>query len=903
MVSAPQLKFKMRTLPNGLQVCTVANHKIPTVAVQVWYRVGGKNDPEGKSGFAHLFEHLMFKATRNMKSEMMDRLTEDVGGENNAFTTEDCTVYTESAPSNYLETLLWAESDRMANLVIDDRNFFSERAVVEEEYRQSILSDPYGRLDEYVHEHSFAVHPYHKGVIGSIANLDAAKLEDVRQFHSMYYRPDNAVLIVSGDFDQATVDGWIDKYLGRVPKPAGSITRVTVKEPMRSGAKTYDEAGPNVPLPAVVINYLVPSAGDSDAAALNVAGVILSRGHSSRLYQALVHDRHVAAEASAGPDLRSDAGLFAFKTTAAGGTTLADAEKATFAEIERFKSGAVTDQEIMKARNLLVADAFGERETASGVALSMGDAITRLGDAKRVNTEINELQAVTPADILRVARKYFVPQNQLIMHYTSAGTEQGGTSVADGPLPAASPAQTPNETPPTPSAPRKVVFPNPIKKILPNGLEVLVISRPGTGLVTVNTETRSGAFEDPATEAGLANFTASLLTKGTTTRSAAQIAEETEHLGGSLDSNAGWDSSAVTLNVLAARLPEAMSLYADVVMHPTFTSEEVDRLRSEVLDDLTVNLRRPGTLARYAAARVVFGNMPYGHQPAGTPESLAAIKPADITEFYSRAFEPGKTAIVFGGDIKPAVAFELAEKYFGNWKKSTGTPAKINVTKLAGPSQTGPHVLVIDKPDAGQAAVTIVREGIRRSDPSYVAARVANGVLGEGFSSRLNQEIRIKRGLSYGAGSGFENWTQSGLFMASAQTRNDKVAEVADLIVTEIQRLTETDVPAAELIPRKASLSGDFNRKLETGSGLTTNIAYLWIHDQPLNALNTYLPRVETITADEIKTFAAKHMTSTSIVVVGDSKKFLPELRKKYPNLQVIEESNLDLNRGDLKKK
>ncbi len=379
-VTPPRMKYRLRTLPNGLTVCSVENHKSPTVAIQVWYRVGGKNDPEGKSGFAHLFEHLMFKATRNMKAEMMDRLTEEVGGANNAYTTEDRTVYFETVPSNYLETLLWAESDRMANLIVDDRNFVSERAVVEEEYRQSVLAPPYGRLSEYVNEHSYTTHPYRRGVIGSIENLDAAKLEDVRQFHTTFYRPDNAVLIVAGDFDAKTLDMWVDRYFGRIPKPSGEIARNTAQEPARTGEKRFDETGPNVPLPAVVINYLVPPASDADTPAMNVAGVILSRGRSSRLYQSLVYTRHVATQASAGPDLRAETGLFTFRTIVAGGKTVEEAEKATLDEIERLKTEPVSDKELAKARNQLVADALRSRETAAGQASATGK---RAGDVGR----------------------------------------------------------------------------------------------------------------------------------------------------------------------------------------------------------------------------------------------------------------------------------------------------------------------------------------------------------------------------------------------------------------------------------------------------------------------------------------------------------------------------------------
>ena len=901
-MTTPRVKYRLRTLPNGLTVCSVENHKSPTVAIQVWYQVGGKNDPEGKSGFAHLFEHLMFKATRNMKAEMMDRLTEEVGGENNAYTAEDRTVYHETVPSNYLETLLWAEADRMGNLVVDDPNFLSERAVVEEEFRQSVLAPPYGRLNEYVHQHSYKVHPYQRGVIGSIDNLDAAKLEDVRQFHTVFYRPDNAVLIVAGDFDPTKLDTWVDRYFGRIPKPAGEIPRVTVKEPARTGEQRFDETGPNVPLPAVVINYLVPPAADSDAPILDVAEVILSRGKSSRLYQSLIYNSHVASRASARADLRTDTGLFEFTTIAAGGKTVEEAEKATIDEIERLKTEPVSAKELDKARNQLVADALRSRETAAGQAFAMGEALVTLADPERVNTDIARLQAVTAADIQRVALKYFTQENRLVVHYTSGPAEQGGASrTAPVTVTEPSAAVTPLETPPPPAAPGHSAVLKTAEKTLKNGLRVIVVSRPGTGLVTLDAEVKAGVVDDPPSAAGLAEFTASLLTRGTQSRSASQIAEEAEALGGSVRSGAGMDSSTVSLSVLSARLADAMPLYTDVLLHPAFTPKEQDRLRSEDLDGLTVGLRAPGTLARYVASRVIFGDTRYGHQPGGTPESLKAIRPSDVTDFYHNAYTPQHTVLVFGGDITPAAAFALAEKYFSGWSGSN-TPKVLTPNSIS--ASTARRVIVVDKPDAGQAAVLLVRTGVRRADPNYEIARVANSVLGEGYSARLNQEIRVKRGLSYGASSRFEEWRDGGLFIASAQTRNDAVPEVAALLESELSRLSAEGVSEEELIPRKAALSGNYSRRVETGAGLTGAVASLLVYDLSLSSLNTYLTKVQAVTSAQIKTFAENrlNMAQASIVIVGDGRKFLTALRQKYPATEVIPIADLDLNRATLRK-
>src|SRR5215475_12872799 len=258
----PQLTFTDRTLPNGLRILSAPDHSSPTVAIQVWYHVGSKDDPPNRSGFAHLFEHIMFKSTKNMKSEMMDRLTEDVGGFNNAFTADDVTVYYEVVPSNYLETLIWAEADRLSGLNVDDANFKSERDVVKEEYRQSVLAPPYGMLFFLLQEKSFVEHPYKRPGIGSIEDLDAASLKDVQDFHSTFYRPDNATLVVVGDFDPKQLDAWVDKYFASITKPDRPLPRVQVKEPERKGESRVTGYGSN-DLPAVGLTYLTPRQADA----------------------------------------------------------------------------------------------------------------------------------------------------------------------------------------------------------------------------------------------------------------------------------------------------------------------------------------------------------------------------------------------------------------------------------------------------------------------------------------------------------------------------------------------------------------------------------------------------------------------------------------------------------------
>ena len=419
-VQVTPLNFKERMLPNGLKVISLLDKSTPQTTVQVWYRVGSKDDPQGRSGFAHMFEHMMFKSTKNMKGEMLDRLTEDVGGWNNASTYDDFTNYYEVVPSNHLETLLWAEADRMVNLNLEEANFNSERDVVKEEFNQRILANPYGMLfGQYIEKLSFANHPYKRPGIGNLDELQAATPADANSFYKTYYRPDNAVLIVAGDFEQAQLDAWVDKYFGKIAKPAGAIPRVTIQEPERTKEMRYNETAPNVPLPAVAITYLAPPAKSPDAAALQIASAIMSGGESSRLYQELVYKQQLAQQVSFNADIRADKGLLNFIAILAGDKKPEDGEKALLAEIKKMQTALVTPAELAKAKNQVVTNAISERETVDGKANALGFAEMFVGDAKDANTSIAKLQAVTAADVQRVMKKYISDTNRVVIYYTN----------------------------------------------------------------------------------------------------------------------------------------------------------------------------------------------------------------------------------------------------------------------------------------------------------------------------------------------------------------------------------------------------------------------------------------------------------------------------------------------------
>lgn len=420
-LTVPPIAYRERTLANGLKVISVVDRASPDVAVQMWYAVGSKDDPPGRSGFAHLFEHLMFKSTKHMAAEEFDRLTEDVGGANNASTGDDVTNYFEVVPANHLQTLLWAEAERLSNLNVDQKNFASERAVVEEEYRQSVLAQPYGKLFNAIDAYSYKEHPYRRPTIGSIADLEAATLPDVIAFHSTFYRPDNATLIVAGNFDPKQLDAWVDQYFGWIPKPATAIPRVDVSEPRRRKDATYTVTSDTAPLPAVAMTWLIPPAADAkDLVPLEVAAALLGNGESSRLYQSLVYRRQVAQQVGADADGRVGPGLFTTYAILAAGHSVKQAAKLMRSEIIWLAMQPISDAELDKVKTQLLTRALKQRQTAQGVAFALGQAALIDGDAARTNSDLAALQAVTAQDVHRVLHDYVINARRVTIDYEPA---------------------------------------------------------------------------------------------------------------------------------------------------------------------------------------------------------------------------------------------------------------------------------------------------------------------------------------------------------------------------------------------------------------------------------------------------------------------------------------------------
>jgi zinc protease len=455
------------------------------------------------------------------------------------------------------------------------------------------------------------------------------------------------------------------------------------------------------------------------------------------------------------------------------------------------------------------------------------------------------------------------------------------------------------QKPPPPGVPREVKLVEPVEKTLGNGLRVVVIERPGVPLLSVRLMIESGAEMDPPELAGLGSMTAALLTRGTAKRSATQIAEDIEALGGAIDAETGWDATSVKLGVLSNQAPAALEIFADVVRAPAFAAEEVKRLRRETLDDLRVILEEPRTVALAAAQRAALGSTSYAHPRVGTLGSVARIQRDTVAKLHAVHYRPANAILIFAGNLTAADGFGWAERFFGDWKN----PADPLPERRTGEMPQHPRVVAIDLPNAGQAAVVLAKLGIARDSKDFISGLVANGVLGNGYTSRLNLEIRIKRGLSYGAKSNLLALAQPGPFVAQAQTKNSAAVEVAQLMRQELDRLGADPVAPVELTPRVSTLTGDFSRELETNEGFAKAVGELAVHRRPLAELNAFARDARAVQPEAIQEFARTHLQSAemSLVIAGRLESFRAALDREFKDAEIIAQKELDLDSPTLR--
>ena len=916
-LSVPPLAYKVRKLRNGLTVYTLRDTATPNVSVSLWYEVGAKHDPAGRSGFAHLFEHILSRKTVNMPYNMINKLTEDVGGVRNASTSWDRTNYYETVPARYLETMLWTHAERMARPVVDAEVFENERNVVKEELRQRVLAPPYGRLGAFVlTENAWDRAPHRRPTIGSITDLESARLEDARAFHEAFYGPDTATLIVAGNFNEAQLSRWIDSYFGAIQaRPRKTSLVIKERDAPRTRERLVTAYAPNVPLPVAASLWQTPGSAHPDMPVLSVLNAILTRGNNSRLYQGLVQ-KGLATNVSGNLVDTEESGFYAPIVILAGGKSVTDAEVALAFELERLHSDPVTAAELVEAKNELIADALRQRETSQGRAFALGEALVRTDDPRAPDKELAAIQRVSAADVRRVARKYLAPNSRVAIRYVSdkdrpAG--QTGDSWANpSPLPVFAsirPATRPanalapegqRQQPPAPGAAVAVTPPVIAESRLANGMTLVTARTGNVPIATMTMVFRGGAATDPRGKAGLATLAADLATRGTATRSAQQIATQLESLGASIGSGAGPDGISVSVSAPAANLEAAGRVLADIVQNARFPADEFERQRTRAVDSLGVAMRDPGALASMVVQPVVYGGAPYGSLAGGTVTSLKGLTRDDLVRAYRTWWHPANAALVVSGGIDPQATEAMTQRLFGSWRGQG--PAPVVPNARAGDAQNV-RTIVIDMPSAGQAAVVAAIRGVDRADPDYYNIVVANAILGSGSNGRLFEEVRTKRALSYGASSSLPARADDALMTASAQTKNESAADVAKIFLDELDRLGRQPFTADEIQKRKAFVSGIYTLQSETSAGFGAILAGLIQQGLSPSEAVRYLQNIDTVTSDAASKAATRVSAAdrATLVIVGDSSKFIDKVRALRPDVELISADQLNLDLPTLK--
>ncbi len=901
----PVLKYEEYKLPNGLQVLLHVDHRLPLVALDTWYHVGPANEKPGRTGFAHLFEHMMFEGSEHVGEKAHFRYLEGAGATGiNGTTDFDRTNYFETLPSNQLELGLWLESDRMGFLLetLDRKKLTNQRDVVRNERRQG-EGTPYELGQEEMFRLLFRKgDPYYGSVIGSHADIEAARLNDVREFFRDYYTPNNATLAIAGDFDETTLKSLLNRYFGPIPKgpavdnsfaPAHSITteqRATVTD--------------TVQLPRISIGWLTPRAFEPGDADSDLFVQILGGGKSSRLYHDLVYEKQIAQSIECNNQSLKIASVATCDVTARPGVKPEDLEAALNGEIEQLRRDGPTQVEVDRARNVTLSrkiEALQKLGGFGGVADSLNYYNQYTGDPGYLPKDVARYQQVTTGSVRTVGQHYFAANQRALVL-----TIPGKKVLEDVPR---SPADTDasvkivnpyaddfeqgqawrKQAPPAGASPA-LHLPVPKTFTASNGMKIYLVEDHSLPVINATIVTLAGSGDNPVTKPGLASFTVRMLSQGTKDRSATELADEFDLIGANLHSLAGVDNATVSIGALSNNTEAALDLLQDVVVHPAFQAEEVERMRKDRLVAILQEADAPMASLLRVGLKALYGdNSPYAYRANGTTASVKAISRDDLQTFWGTHYAPRNSALLLAGDITETEANSLAAKYFSGWQP-TGTVAASAVP--AAPPAPARRLVLVDKPGAPQTALVAFGLGLPRDTPQYAAVTVMNNVLGALFSSRINMNLREKNGFTYGAFSDYMFYRGAGPFFAGALVRTDVTAPAARELFAELNRI-RTDPPTPDEL--KLAREGELRSlpgRFETVASTSNLISDLFTYQLPDDYYRLLPSQYESLTPSAVESVAESdvHPDHIIIVAVGDRTKIQPGLEKL--NLGPIEVRN-----------
>jgi len=873
-------------LENGLTILTKEVHTAPVVSVQVWYKVGSRDEAPGVNGIAHQLEHMLFKGTTN-RPVQFGRLFSALGSESNAFTSFDKTAYFGTVERNKLKALLVLEADRMQNALINAEQLTSEKRVVISEL-QGYENNPSYRLSRAVMRAAFPNHPYGLTVGGTKADVEKFTLEQVRYYYRNYYSPDNATLVIVGDFATEPTLKAVKEIFGSVPKSSESPQSVPsgVRQPTQTTGSTLTTSSPagrsNLQNPIVLREpgsaallqtvYPLPDLNHPDVPALDVMDFILREGRSSRLYQALV-ESGLATTIRGGAANLIAGGWYELSATAAPGRDLMKIEQALQQAIAELKSKGVTEEEVNRAKTQVRAAVILSNRSISDQARQLANDQTIAGDFRFTDRYLTGIAKVSAADVERVAQTYLKDANRTLGFFeptqpakTTAGTPNATQTSESFNLGApVDPAEVAKYLPPVDSDTSSSSQTLPTEFSLANGLKVLLLPDPSTPTVTLSGYIQAGTEFDSSSKAGLADLTAQNLMNGTKTKDALALAKTLEAEGASLDFSANREGVIISGDALATSLSTLIQVLGDVVQNATFPTNELDISRQQALTGLKLELDNPSSLGRRTFQQAIYPeNHPF--HIFKTETSLKAIKREDLVRFYQSHYRPNATILTLVGNFDPKATRSLLETQLGSWK-ATGKSTALNYPPVPLPEKQ--VRLNPTLPGKTQSITYLGYKGIDRKDPRFYAALVLNQILGgDTLSSRLGTEIRDRQGLTYGIYSYFQAGKYPGPFLISMQTAPEDAQPAIARTIALLQQIRDQGVTAAEVSTAKRSLASNYTVALANPESLASQVLMNEVYGLSQAEIRAFTRKIEALTPEQVNQAAKDLLHPNNLVVV-----------------------------------